>query len=170
MQAACLTCGLGLIMCLFKIRSRTQGTTSFTFKSSGEKERWRGRREISESATLIFNFHVTCSSNETPVSLWVLRWHFNLYLFRKNFSVVSGKVFLVKETRNRVILTLHGSVAEPVAEEMYHSYCIWFSALLLHECVHACMLWLQNPGAKAQFGFYILSFVYTWDLRPLSQH
>jgi len=33
MQAACLTCGLGLIMCLFKIRSRTQGTTSFTFKS-----------------------------------------------------------------------------------------------------------------------------------------
>lgn len=42
----------------------------------------------------------------------------------KNFRVVSGKVFLVKETRNRVILTLHGSVAEPVAEEMYHSYCI----------------------------------------------
>lgn len=34
MQAACLTCGLGLTMCLFKIRSRTQGTTSFTFKST----------------------------------------------------------------------------------------------------------------------------------------
>lgn len=33
MQAACLTCGLGLMMCLFKMRSRTQGTTSFTFKS-----------------------------------------------------------------------------------------------------------------------------------------
>lgn len=38
MQAACLTCGLGLMMCLFKIRSRTQGTTSFTFISIGKKK------------------------------------------------------------------------------------------------------------------------------------
>lgn len=30
MQAACLTCGLGLIICLLKITSKTQGTTSFT--------------------------------------------------------------------------------------------------------------------------------------------
>ena len=30
MKAACLTCGLGLIICLLKITSKTQGTTSFT--------------------------------------------------------------------------------------------------------------------------------------------
>lgn len=35
MQAACLTCGLGLTICLFKITSNTQGTTSFTLAPGG---------------------------------------------------------------------------------------------------------------------------------------
>lgn len=37
MQAACLTCGLGLTICLFKITSNTQGTTSFTLAPVGGK-------------------------------------------------------------------------------------------------------------------------------------
>lgn len=49
---------------------------------------------------------------------------------RKTFSIVSVKVFLLKETLNRLLLTLHESVSEPVAKKRYPSYCMRFSALL----------------------------------------
>ena len=56
MHAACLICGLGLTMCLFKITSSTQGTTSLTLAPREKKRMTRSNSDFNDYSQLWFGY------------------------------------------------------------------------------------------------------------------